>query len=192
QLIQNNNELPVQESHYNPLNAPSPLGLRLRKSPSLLELAQKRLNQSRADKGELPVENVEGRAKRESKSRTRARASGSVDRLKASHFPALLLRIGQWEYVSKHEGDLVAKCYFSKHKIVWEVLDGGLKKKFEINWADIMALKANCAADGIGTLTIVLDKPPLYFKEVNPQPRKHTQWRATSDFTNEEANTHRY
>ncbi|GJV39870.1 hypothetical protein Tco_1418310 [Tanacetum coccineum] len=97
QLIQNNNELPVQESHYNPLNAPSPLGLRLRKSPSLLELAQKRLNHSRADKGELPVENVEGRAKRESKSRTRARASGSVDRLKASHFPALLLRIGQWE-----------------------------------------------------------------------------------------------
>nr|GEY71692.1 hypothetical protein [Tanacetum cinerariifolium] len=191
QLIQNNNELPVQESHYNPLNAPSPLGLRLRKSPSLLELAQKRLNQSRGDKGELPVENVEGRAKRESKSRTRARASGSVDRLKASHFPALLLRIGQWEYVSKHEGDLVAKCYFSKHKIVWEVLDGGLKKKFEINWADIMALKANCAADGIGTLTIVLDKPPLYFKEVNPQPRKHTQWRATSDFTNGEANTHR-
>lgn len=58
--------------------------------------------------------------------------------------------------MSKHEGDLVAKCYFSKHKIVWEVLDGGLKKKFEINWADIMALKTNCGADGLGTLTIVV------------------------------------
>ena len=62
-----------------------------------MELAQKRLNQSRAAKGELPVENIEGRAKRESKPRTRARASGSSDRLKASHFPALVLRIGEWE-----------------------------------------------------------------------------------------------
>ncbi|KAJ0606867.1 hypothetical protein HanHA89_Chr03g0089981 [Helianthus annuus] len=96
-----------------------------------------------------------------------------------------------WQYVSKHEGDLVAKCYFSKHKIVWEVLDGGLKKKFEINWADIVGLKANCAANGPGGLTIVLDKPPLFFKEINPQPRKHTQWRSTADFTDGEANTQR-
>lgn len=126
--------------------------------------------------------------------------------------------------MSKYEGDLVAKCYFSKHKIVWEVLDGGLKKKFEINWADIVGIKANCAANGPGTLTIVvkflslyfcslvstefispinlciqrllfyrqLDKPPLFYKEINPQPRKHTQWRSTSDFTDGEASTQRY
>ncbi|KAM0013466.1 hypothetical protein Hdeb2414_s0043g00741281 [Helianthus debilis subsp. tardiflorus] len=185
------NEFLVPQSHYNPLNEPSPLGLRLRKSPSLLELAQKRLNQSNADKGDSSTENPEAETKRDSKAKTRARASNSIDKLKASHFPASLLRIGRWEYVSKHEGDLVAKCYFSKHKIVWEVLDGGLKKKFEINWADIVGLKANCAANGPGGLTIVLDKPPLFFKEINPQPRKHTQWRSTADFTDGEANTQR-
>ncbi|KAJ0934237.1 hypothetical protein HanRHA438_Chr03g0105141 [Helianthus annuus] len=185
------NEFLVPQSQYNPLNEPSPLGLRLRKSPSLLELAQKRLNQSNADKGDSSTENPEAETKRDSKAKTRARASSSIDKLKASHFPASLLRIGRWEYVSKHEGDLVAKCYFSKHKIVWEVLDGGLKKKFEINWADIVGLKANCAANGPGGLTIVLDKPPLFFKEINPQPRKHTQWRSTADFTDGEANTQR-
>lgn len=37
-----------------------------------------------------------------------------------------------------------------------------------------------------------LDKQPLFFKEVNPQPRKHTQWRSTTDFTDGEASTHRF
>ncbi|PNX98201.1 hypothetical protein L195_g021443, partial [Trifolium pratense] len=32
-------------------------------------------------------------------------------------------------YKSRYEGDLVAKCYFAKHKLVWEVLDSGLKHK---------------------------------------------------------------
>ncbi|XP_024960646.1 uncharacterized protein LOC112501194 [Cynara cardunculus var. scolymus] len=191
QLKLNNSGPLTPQYQYNPLSEPSPLGLRLRKSPSLLELAQKRLNQCNTDKGDLPAEDFEAEINRDLRARSRTRASASADKLKASHFPALLLRIGQWEYVSKNEGDLVAKCYFSKHKIVWEILDGGLKKKFEINWADIMALKANTAADGLGTLTIVLDKQPLFFKEINPQPRKHTQWRASSDFTDGEASTHR-
>ncbi|KAI3754527.1 hypothetical protein L1987_54312 [Smallanthus sonchifolius] len=191
QQLRLNNELPVTQCQYKPLNEPSPLGLRLRKSPSLLELAQKRLNQVNTDQGDSSIENLEAKTKRDLKAKARAKASNSIDKLKASHFPASLLRIGRWEYVTKYEGDLVAKCYFSKHKIVWEVLDGGLKKKFEINWADIVGLKANCAADGPGSLTIVLDKPPLFFKETNPQPRKHTQWWSTSDFTDGEANTHR-
>lgn len=52
--------------------------------------------------------------------------------------------------------DLVAKCYFAKHKLVWEVLEGGLKSKIEIQWSDIMALKANCPDDGPGTLNVVV------------------------------------
>ncbi|OAY71873.1 hypothetical protein ACMD2_11155 [Ananas comosus] len=67
--------------------------------------------------------------------------SRHIDRLKASNFPATLLRIGlgsKWilfRYVSRYEGDLVAKCYFAKHKLVWEVLEGGLKSKIEIQWS---------------------------------------------------------
>ncbi|CAI9293548.1 unnamed protein product [Lactuca saligna] len=191
QLRFNSNELPIPQYQYNTLDEPSPLGLRLRKSPSLLELAQKRLNQVNIEKGNSSMEDLEARTRRDSRDRSKAQASSSPDKLKASHFPALLLRIGHWEYVSKHEGDLVAKCYFSKHKLVWEVLDNGLKKKLEISWADIFAINANYEAGGLGTLTIVLNKPPLFFKEINPQPRKHTQWRATSDFTNGEANINR-
>ncbi|KAL8099109.1 hypothetical protein AgCh_031695 [Apium graveolens] len=138
---------PVPPSQYNPLDEPSPLGLRLRKSPSLLDLIQMRLCQ--------------------------------------------VLKIGTWEYKSRHEGDLVAKCYFAKHKLVWEVLDGGLKNKIEIQWSDILALKATYADDEHGTLDVVLSRQPLFFRETNPQPRKHTLWQATSDFTGEQASINR-
>lgn len=60
------------------------------------------------------------------------------------------------QYKSRYEGDLVAKCYFAKHKLVWEVLDGGLKNKIEIQWSDIMALKARCPDDGPSTLDVVV------------------------------------
>ncbi|KAK7274612.1 hypothetical protein RIF29_15708 [Crotalaria pallida] len=59
-------------------------------------------------------------------------------------------------YKSRYEGDLVAKCYFPKHNLVWEVLDGCLKNKIEIPWYDIMALMANYPEDALGTLEVVL------------------------------------
>lgn len=50
----------------------------------------------------------------------------------------------------------MAKCYFAKHKLVWEVLDGGLKNKIEIQWSDIVAIKANFPDDGPETLDVVV------------------------------------
>lgn len=67
----------------------------------------------------------------------------------------MILLIGL-QYKSKHEGDLVAKCYFAKHKLVWEVLDGSLKNKMEIQWSDVVAIKANYPDDGPGTLDLVV------------------------------------
>lgn len=130
--------------------------------------------------------------------------------------------------VSRYEGDLVAKCYFAKHKLVWEVLDGGLKSKIEIQWSDISALKASCSLHKDENLVVVvlckylvfslfncdfilysclivnhppmktlccfivqLSRQPLFFKETNPQPRKHTLWQATSDFTDGQASIHK-
>ncbi|KAK6127925.1 hypothetical protein DH2020_038354 [Rehmannia glutinosa] len=173
--------LPVPPSQYNPLDEPSPLGLRLRKSPSLLELIQMKLSQSNT-----PKVGSQGHGRKECSKA----AAASGDKLKASNFPGSLLKIGTWEYKSRHEGDLVAKCYFAKHKLVWEVLDGGLKNKIEIQWSDIMALKANYQDDGPGTLNVVLARQPLFFRETNPQPRKHTLWQATSDFTGGQASIH--
>ena len=60
------------------------------------------------------------------------------------------------QYKSRYEGDLVAKCYFAKHKLVWEVLDGSLKNKIEIQWSDIVALKASYPDDAPGTLDVVV------------------------------------
>uniref|UniRef100_A0A1J3GQA7 TRF2/HOY1 PH-like domain-containing protein n=1 Tax=Noccaea caerulescens TaxID=107243 RepID=A0A1J3GQA7_NOCCA len=189
--------LSMAPAKYNPLDEPSPLGLSLRKSPSLLELIQRRLAENGDPKSEtLHVGAVGSGLKRESKGITAASvgatlAPGSIEKLKASNFPASLLKIGQWEYKSRYEGDLVAKCYFAKHKLVWEVLEKGLKSKIEIQWSDIMALKANCPEDGPGTLTLVLARQPLFFRETNPQPRKHTLWQATSDFTDGQASMNR-
>lgn len=37
-----------------------------------------------------------------------------------------------------------------------------------------------------------LARQPLFFREINPQPRKHTLWQATRDFTSGQAVLHRY
>ncbi|KAI7988915.1 hypothetical protein LOK49_LG13G02845 [Camellia lanceoleosa] len=76
------------------------------------------------------------------------------EKLKASNFPALLLKIGSWERKSLDEGDLVAKCYYAKKKIVWEVLEGTLKSKIEIEWSDIEAIRAIIRDDKLGILEI--------------------------------------
>lgn len=163
-----------QSSQHDFLEEPSPLGLRLKKSPSLVDLIQMKLVQA-------------GKAKD-----TRHCGTGSAsEKLKASNFPGSVLRIGSWEWVSRYEGDLVVKCYFAKHKLVWEVLDGGLKSKIEIQWSDICALKVVCPETEPGTLEIALSRQPLFFRETNPQPRKHTLWQATSDFTSGQASLHR-
>ncbi|KAF9680625.1 hypothetical protein SADUNF_Sadunf06G0141100 [Salix dunnii] len=183
------NAFPVLAGQYNPSDEPSPLGLQLRKSPSLLDLIQMRLTQRNASAlGTQETENSNLDFKNESKT---AAASSSIDKLKASNFPASILRIGSWEYKSRYEGDLVAKCYFAKHKLVWEVLEGCLKSKIEIQWSDIMALKANCPDNGPGTLNVALARQPLFFRETNPQPRKHTLWQATTDFTDGQASIHK-
>ncbi|KAH7674927.1 hypothetical protein IHE45_08G104700 [Dioscorea alata] len=181
---------PSEAVSYNVLNEPSPLGLRLRKSPSLLDLIQMRLSQANSTAATCisSCASLESGKKKDLKSTA---ASAITDKLKASNFPASLLRIGSWECVSRYEGDLVAKCYYAKHKLVWEVLEGGLKSKIEIQWSDITALKASCPDNGTGTLDVVLARQPLFFRETNPQPRKHTLWQATSDFTGGQASIHR-
>ncbi|KAL4584629.1 hypothetical protein LXL04_009234 [Taraxacum kok-saghyz] len=177
----------VSQMQINPLDEPSPLGLRLRKSPSLLDLIQMRLSEGNSFSNSTKEQKTIATASASAS----ASASAATDKLKASNFPASLLKIGTWEYTSKHEGDLVAKCYFAKHKLVWEVLDGGLKNKIEIQWSDIMSLNATYPDNAPGTLNIVLSRQPLFFRETNPQPRKHTLWQATSDFTGGQAGIHR-
>mmetsp|Transcript_20432 Transcript_20432/g.38863 ORF Transcript_20432/g.38863 Transcript_20432/m.38863 type:complete len:537 (+) Transcript_20432:277-1887(+) len=116
-----------------------------------------------------------------------ATAEANACKWKASNFPAVSLRIGGWERTSQYMGDLVSKVYFAKRKLVWEILEGGLKSKVEVQWADISALQASFPDNGPSVLEFAVVRSPLFFRETDPQPRKHTIWHAASDFTCGEA-----
>ena len=58
------------------------------------------------------------------------------------------------QWVSKNEGDLVAKFYYGRKKLVWEFLYGALKKKIEIQWSQISAINAFMGEDKKGCLQI--------------------------------------
>ncbi|PWZ26454.1 hypothetical protein Zm00014a_019102 [Zea mays] len=180
----------LQDLPFDVLDGPSPLGLRLRKSRSLVDLIQCKLFQDKSAHEQFDGHNNVSDTPMKKEVRSGAPTAG--ERMKASNFPANVLRIGSWEYISHYEGDLVAKCYFAKHKLVWEVLHNGLKSKIEIQWSDIIALKATCPEnEQEGVLDLVLARPPLFFKETDPQPRKHTLWQAASDFTDGQASSKR-
>lgn len=72
----------VTSTKFNLLDEPSPLGLSLKKSPSFQELIQMRLSASHVKKESV------GNA---------SSVVGTIEKLKASNFPATVLRIGQWE-----------------------------------------------------------------------------------------------
>lgn len=88
------NAFSVSSSPYNPLDEPSPLGLSLKKSPSLLDLIQAKLSQETA---KLATMN-----KKDQKDQKGANAAAfsTADKLKASNFPALILKIGSWEVLT--------------------------------------------------------------------------------------------
>ncbi|MCL7037619.1 hypothetical protein MKW94_016072 [Papaver nudicaule] len=151
----------------------SPLGLTLRKTPSFLDLVETKLSN-----------NYSRSAPRKRKSVDDDAGTYQINgKMKASNFSASSLKIGSWERDSRHDGDLVAKCYFAKRKFLWELLDGGLKNKIEVMWSDIASIRATCVDNGPQTLEIELLRRPLFYRETNPQPRKHTLWKATADFT---------
>ncbi|GLT94827.1 hypothetical protein SLE2022_125460 [Rubroshorea leprosula] len=109
------------------------------------------------------------------------------EKLKATNFQAKALLIGSWRRVAEVPNDLVVKIYFAKRKLIWEIMEDGLKNKIEIEWADILALRAYSEDDGTEVLQVELCQPPQFFREQKSNPRSHTQWRATGDFTNGQA-----
>ncbi|XWS64451.1 hypothetical protein CRYUN_Cryun05aG0004900 [Craigia yunnanensis] len=160
------------------------LGLKLSTTPSFLDKLDQLVqaqNFNSGDQANFNYDYAKGTAK----------SKDILQKIKAENFPISLLRIGSWQRVSKNEGDLVAKCYFAKRKLVWEFLENGLKSKIEIQWSDILSLRAVMLQDQPGILEIELNQPPSFHHEIDPQPRKHTQWRMVSDFTGGQALTFR-
>ncbi|XP_020090324.1 uncharacterized protein LOC109711597 [Ananas comosus] len=171
-------------------NVSSTLGLHLTKSQSLLDSIQRTLDEQANAAASVTNDgnSVTGKKRKAMPNN----GNGTRDRLKASNFPAKRLTIGDWSFTSTYESDLMAKIYFAKRKLVWEVLDsGGLKNKMEIRWSDISAIKATYPEDGLGTLDVALARRPFFFRETDPQPRRHTVWQSTADFTGGRASTYR-
>jgi hypothetical protein len=48
------------------------------------------------------------------------------------------------EVAAPYEESLMVKCYFGKEKFIWEILqkNSTLKKKIEIDWSDISAIRS--------------------------------------------------
>ncbi|KAH1083743.1 hypothetical protein J1N35_023504 [Gossypium stocksii] len=174
-----------------------PLGLRLTQTPSFLaRLEQVRINQlNRLNNRHNMTDNMTDNAYTAMAATPMPNdyifQHTNMSKLKAENFMMSSITIGSWERKSKNEGDLVAKCYFAKKKLVWEVLESGLKSKIEVQWSDISAFKATVQEGEPGTLQIELSQPPLFYHEVDPQPRKHTQWKMVSDFTGGQASNNR-
>ncbi|XP_034221888.1 uncharacterized protein LOC117632499 isoform X2 [Prunus dulcis] len=156
-----------------------PLGLNLGKTPSFLDLTE--MNVPRKNKIIRAPEIIHNDFQ----------LMSDKEKLKASNFGATLLRIGSFQRITQHEGDLVAKCYYAKRKLVWEILDQGLKSKIEVQWSEILSMRAVIEENQPGILEIELSQPPSFHRESNPLPRKHTMWNAATDFTNGQALIHR-
>ncbi|PON48210.1 hypothetical protein PanWU01x14_238600 [Parasponia andersonii] len=102
---------------------------------------------------------------------------------KATHLYASFIEIGSWKRAAQHSEDLVAKCYFAKKRLVWEILEMGLKSKIEIHWNHIVGMRVALEENWPGIFEIELSQPPLFFKEICPRPMKHTLWDSAPDFT---------
>lgn len=85
------------------MNEPPPLGLRLKKSPSFVELIQACLAKENSTMDRSAAKNIISKP-----SLKKATKSGAVtirERVKASNFPANFLKIGNWEVKA------VSSCY---------------------------------------------------------------------------------
>ena len=88
----------VPTSPCNPLEEPSPLGLTLKKTPSLLDLISFQLQHNSAAAPAAASENQDqGSGKSRIGKCLAPTGAATQDKLKASNFPASSLRIGTWE-----------------------------------------------------------------------------------------------
>ncbi|XP_047309769.1 uncharacterized protein LOC124913216 [Impatiens glandulifera] len=113
------------------------------------------------------------------------------EKYKATNFPIILLKIGTWEKLLRYEGELKAKCYYSTKKIAWEILENNLKSKMEIHFSDIDAMRATMIENQPGTIELLLNKSPLFFRERDPVPMRKTTWEESFDFTQGQASIFR-
>ncbi|XP_056165217.1 uncharacterized protein LOC130137598 [Syzygium oleosum] len=113
-----------------------------------------------------------------------------LQKFKATSEPFSVLRIGNYEVRPRYPSDLIAKWYYTRERLNWEILENGLKKKIEISWKDISAIRVEYGGN-VELLEIELSKPPHFYCETEVRPKKHTSWKPSYDFTDCQACTYR-
>ncbi|KAL5983555.1 hypothetical protein ACLOJK_017642 [Asimina triloba] len=173
-----------------------PIGLSLERNRAMLDELHEALSQAMkatstdTDQNQRAKEEM-GASKQEIQRRKGIELLQQAEKLKASNIPAKMLEINTWVRESFREGDVVAKCYYARQKLVWEVMEHGLKSKIEIQWSDISAIRATFSDNQPDILEIEVQHVPQFFQETNPEPRKHTLWHPTVDFTRGQASKFR-
>ncbi|XP_024020061.1 uncharacterized protein LOC21384258, partial [Morus notabilis] len=173
--MQNPREYLTEDKFAEVLKKLPPLGLKLDKAKFFMDSNQEKI--SHKQRGNLATQI--GHSDLKSLPEKEAR--------KASKIVTFLLKIGSWQRVSRNEEDVVAKCYFSKRRFVWEILENGLKKKIEIQWEYILSMRVVIIEYQPGILEVELNQQPMFFGETDPEPKKHSRWKHIADFTDGQA-----
>ncbi|EXC40719.1 hypothetical protein L484_000631 [Morus notabilis] len=174
-FMQNPREYLTEDKFAEVLKKLPPLGLKLDKAKFFMDSNQEKI--SHKQRGNLATQI--GHSDLKSLPEKEAR--------KASKIVTFLLKIGSWQRVSRNEEDVVAKCYFSKRRFVWEILENGLKKKIEIQWEYILSMRVVIIEYQPGILEVELNQQPMFFGETDPEPKKHSRWKHIADFTDGQA-----
>ncbi|CAL9204661.1 unnamed protein product [Musa hybrid cultivar] len=165
-----------------------PLGLWLNKTESFVNSIHMKLQRKINLSSELTQNNS---LEEQNAGNDKHNAEPRADKLRIINVPVLMLKIGSWQCVSVGEGDIAAKCFYGKKKFVWEMLRCGSKKKFEIEWSDISAIRAHFADKQPDILEVELKKPPQLFELVSSDPRRHPMWQPIPDFTEDQSRLYR-
>eukprot|EP00951_Prasinocladus_malaysianus_P032711 scaffold319681_cov47-Prasinocladus_malaysianus.AAC.2 len=200
----------VQGNNNTTQSAPSMLKLKLRIDDALIEELNRVMlagSQSCSDyhstRGAVGTTGSPGSPNAEENEASTPRPSlllmgpnkGEKKKLKASYITAQSLQIGAFKCMACHSSDLVAKIYYAKKRMLWEVLDNGLKKKIEFLWSDISKMRVNFKGQDTDIWEFEMSSCPTFHEEVEPQPMKHTNWQPCHDFTGGQASdirlTHR-
>eukprot|EP00897_Mesotaenium_endlicherianum_P002187 jgi/Mesen1/1997/ME000147S01086 len=154
-----------------------PLGLTLRKSGSFLELLSKQLakhdpvspQRNEPEGSPVHMENA-----------LHMQAGCSMGKVKYSTLIAESITIGAWKQVSQHEEHIVAKFQYAQRKLIWEVLEEGLKSKMEVDYDDISFLRATYLGSAPSILEVWVRHAPAHHSMSTSEHREQT---TSEDFT---------
>ncbi|KAK1325793.1 hypothetical protein QJS10_CPA01g01588 [Acorus calamus] len=132
--------------------------------------SRNQLPECTTSKVDFSKEKLLGEAKNSNPKRKRKVEDSSTEategKPKASHIPVRLLRIGSWERTSQYGEGLMAKFYYGKSLLNWDMLeDTGLMNRIEIRWSDITAIRATFTKNEHDILEIEVKTVPRFLKE---------------------------